>query len=88
VVEHVGADAADPGANASGGAADPSARPASLAYKALVVLDKMHIDLDGERLPLTAGMQASAEVLLGTRTVAEYLLSPVRKAWHEAARER
>jgi hemolysin D len=25
---------------------------------------------------------------LGRRTVAEYLLSPVRKAWHEAARER
>ena len=24
----------------------------------------------------------------GTRTVAEYLLSPVRKAWHEAGRER
>lgn len=88
VVEYVGADAADPSANASGGPADPSARPASLAYKALVVLDKMHIELEGQRLPLTAGMQASAEVLLGTRTVAEYLLSPVRKAWHEAGRER
>ena len=87
VVEHVGADAADPG-NANGGLADPSARPASLAYKALVVLDKMHIDLNGERLPLTSGMQASAEVSLGTRTVADYLLSPVRKAWHEAGRER
>jgi HlyD family secretion protein len=33
-------------------------------------------------------MQTSAEIMLGTRTVAEYLLSPVRKAWHEAGRER
>ena len=33
-------------------------------------------------------MQASAEILLGRRSVMEYLLSPVQKAWHEAARER
>lgn len=33
-------------------------------------------------------MQTSAEITLGTRTVAEYLLSPVQKAWHEAGRER
>jgi len=87
-VEYVGADAADPGASTGGGAADPAGRPASLAYKALVVLKKMHLDLDGQRFPLTAGMHASVEVLLGNRTVAEYLLSPVQKAWHEAGRER
>lgn len=39
-------------------------------------------------LPLSVGMQTNAEILLGRRTVAEYLLSPVRKAWHEAGRER
>ncbi|MBX3677260.1 MAG: hypothetical protein KF853_09590 [Rhodocyclaceae bacterium] len=33
-------------------------------------------------------MPASAEILLGTRSVLEYLLSPVQKAWHEAGRER
>ena len=33
-------------------------------------------------------MQTSAEVLLGQRTVMEYLLSRVRQAFHEAARER
>ena len=32
--------------------------------------------------------QASAEILLGRRTVMEYLLSPVQQAWHEAGRER
>jgi HlyD family secretion protein len=33
-------------------------------------------------------MQTDAEILLGTRTVMEFLLSPVRKAWHESGRER
>jgi len=33
-------------------------------------------------------MQVSAEIHLGTRSVLEYLLSPVQKVAHEAARER
>jgi membrane fusion protein, hemolysin D len=33
-------------------------------------------------------MQVSAEIHLGTRTMLEYLLSPVQKVSHEAARER
>jgi len=37
---------------------------------------------------LTPGMRTNAEILLGARTVVEYLLSPVQKAWHEAGRER
>ena len=48
----------------------------------------MRIGEGNDRLPLAAGMQASAEILLGTRSVLEYLLSPVQKAWHEAGRER
>ncbi len=42
----------------------------------------------GVHYPFTVGMQATAEILLGNRTVAEYLLSPVQKAWHESGRER
>ena len=30
----------------------------------------------------------AAEIRLGERRVVEYLLSPLQKAWHEAARER
>ena len=59
-----------------------------LVYKALISLKRMHLEMDGERFTLSAGMQSNAEILLGTRTVMEYLLSPVRKAWHEAGRER
>jgi HlyD family secretion protein len=88
-VEHVSADAAD--GNTQGqqnGAAEKSARAAPLAYRALVTLKAMQIGEGSERLPLAAGMQTTAEILLGTRSVLEYLLSPVQKAWHEAGRER
>ena len=34
------------------------------------------------------GMQVNAEIHLGTRSVIEYLLSPVQKVAHEAGRER
>ena len=57
-------------------------------YKALVTLKTMQLSMHGERFALSAGMQANAEILLGTRSVMEYLLSPVQKAWHEAGRER
>jgi len=33
-------------------------------------------------------MPVNAEIHLGTRTVLEYLLSPVKKVTHEAGRER
>ena len=87
-VEHVSADATD--GNAAGGvsANDKPAKSQPLLYKTLVALKAMHLEMDGERFVLGAGMQANAEILLGTRSVFEYLLSPVRKAWHEAGRER
>jgi HlyD family secretion protein len=40
------------------------------------------------QLRLVPGMQVNAEIHLGTRTVLEYLLSPVQKVAHEAGRER
>jgi hemolysin D len=88
-VEHVSADSAD---NTSGSGNTPndkgSGKNAPLVYKALVTLNAMHLEMHGQRFALNAGMQTHAEILLGTRTVMEYLLSPVRKAWHEAGRER
>ena len=42
----------------------------------------------GKRYPLSPGMQATAEINLGTRTVLEYILSPVQRTLHEAGRER
>lgn len=84
-VEHLSADAAD---GNSAGQSGPNKKTQPLLYKALVRLKDMVLSLDGQRFALSAGMQTNAEIWLGDRTVMEYLLSPVRKAWHEAARER
>lgn len=88
VVEHVSADAADGATNNAAPTTDKTGRVMPMGYKALVTLKSMSLEMNGERFKLAAGMQTNAEILLGTRSVAEYLLSPVRKAWHEAARER
>ncbi|MBK8892721.1 MAG: HlyD family type I secretion periplasmic adaptor subunit [Propionivibrio sp.] len=88
-VEYVSADSAD---NTTGNGNAPNdkapARNQALLYKALVTLEAMHLSMDEQRFALSAGMQTNAEILLGTRSVMEYLLSPVRRAWHEAGRER
>ena len=90
-VEHVSADASD--GNTQGqqsGNGEKNTKAAPLTYRALVALKAMQLgaENESERLALTAGMQATAEILLGRRSVLEYLLSPVQKAWHEAGRER
>ena len=59
-----------------------------LSFRALVDLASQQLNADGERYALQPGMQVAGEIHLGTRTVMEYLLSPVQKAFHEAARER
>lgn len=91
VVQQVGADASDGGANKNAnnnGAAPNAQEPQDLKYKALVALKRQYLTLDGERHTLAPGMRASAEINLGTRSIMEYLLSPVQKAYHEAGRER
>jgi len=85
-VTRVSADATD---RSTGQATGRSERPlAAAAYKTLVDLGTQHLDADGRRYELAPGMQVTAEIKLGERTVLEYLLSPVQKAFHEAGRER
>jgi hemolysin D len=86
-VEQVSADAADSGAMGSSTTpAERQGRP--LVYRALVALKSLHLEMNGKKFQLAAGMQTNAEIRLGDRTVLEYLLSPVKKAWHESGRER
>jgi HlyD family secretion protein len=62
---------------------------AGSGYRTLVTIDTPYLQsADGRRHTLQPGMQITAEIHLGTRTVLEYLLSPVQRAVHEAARER
>lgn len=89
-VRHVSADASSAQEKNKGGeqAQDDSLPAAGLNYLALVELNSPVLEAQGARLRLTPGMQVSAEILLGTRTVLEYLLSPIQKTIYEAARER
>jgi HlyD family secretion protein len=58
------------------------------SYKAMVRLGTQQLSANGEVLKLAPGMVVQAEIKQGTRTVLEYLLSPVQKVATEAARER
>jgi len=85
VVEHVAADSLDSSAN---GSAKEGADTSTLMYRTLIGLRQQQLNVDGVSYDLVPGMQVVAEVKLGDRTVLEYLLSPVRKAFHDAGRER
>ncbi|PKO49173.1 MAG: hypothetical protein CVU31_01470 [Betaproteobacteria bacterium HGW-Betaproteobacteria-4] len=87
-VEHVTADAADNNTGNGNTQTDPAKKNQPLVYKAQIALNRMSLAMDEKRFMLSAGMQTNAEIKLGDRTVMKYLLSLVRKAWHEAGRER
>jgi hemolysin D len=90
VVRHVTHDASERGPDASAGErrGAETAPPPGLAYRALIALKAGAVESQGQRLKLTPGMQVAAEIHLGRRSVLEYLLSPIQKVAHEAARER
>lgn len=90
VVRQVSADATEaPSANTRSDTLGGRDRPMGpLAYRALVDLKRQALETEGAKYALSPGMQVSGEISLGTRTILEYLLSPVQKAWHEAGRER
>jgi HlyD family secretion protein len=95
-VVHVSADAtesarpgATSGAAGNNGMADGTSTTGIATYKARVQLDAQVLkEPQGTSHPLVPGMQVMVEINQGKRTVLEYLLSPVRKAVSEAARER
>jgi HlyD family secretion protein len=89
-VERVSADATEsPSPNTRSDALFGRDRPTGpLAFRTLVELATAELVTPERRHPLAPGMQVSAEIHLGTRTILEYLLSPLQKAFHEARRER
>jgi hemolysin D len=89
-VLHLNADATEaPSPNTRSDALTGRDRPMGpLAFRALVELASQELLADGRRYALQPGMQVVGEIHLGTRSILEYLLSPVQKAFHEAGRER
>jgi HlyD family secretion protein len=89
-VTHVNADATEaPSPNTRSDALTGRDRPMGpLAFRTLVELSSQKLSADGRDYPLQSGMQVAAEIHLGTRTLLEYVLSPVQQAFHDAGRER
>ncbi len=79
-VVHVAADAIEPTTDRAASA--PS------GYRARIALASQALRTEESSMALASGMLVVAEIRLGERRVVEYLLSPLQKAWHEAARER
>lgn len=86
-VLHVGPDTAD-GSSAPPSPGEEEKPLPGLRYKAIVQVDTQYLETDDQKMRLTPGMEAMVEIHQGRRTVMEYLLSPVQKAWQEAGRER
>lgn len=88
VVEQVGADASDGNESSTAPDGTRGNGGSRLFYKTLVSLDAQRLVADGTAYDLSPGMQVAAEIKLGTRSVLEYLFSPVTRAFHESGRER
>jgi hemolysin D len=84
VVRQISADAQERSDLVNGGA--KSFRDA--AYRTLIGLDGDYPFIGQQQLRIVPGMLVNAEIHLGTRSVLEYLLSPVQKVAGEAGRER
>jgi len=84
VVHHIGADAT--GRNDMIDPVKQSGGP--LFYRVLVALSASELDGLGGRYRLLPGMQVTAEIHVGERSVLNYLLSPIQKVISEAGRER
>jgi hemolysin D len=84
-VRTISADASSRDENAAASEAERAREP---AFRALIELDQQVLAVSGQPLSLSAGMQVSAEIVQGQRTVLEYLLSPVQRVMSEAAMER
>lgn len=57
-------------------------------YKAIISFNSQVLEAHGKNLKLMPGMQVVAEINQGSRSVMQYLLSPVRKTLDESGHER
>jgi HlyD family secretion protein len=86
-VIHISPDSTEPAGQGENKPPSLTAEQKQVGYRTLVALKTPYLEADGKRYHLSPGMQVTAEIHLGTRTVLGYLLSPVRKVVFEAGRE-
>lgn len=87
-VIQVSADATEKDNRASQSTEATSSAGIQSTFRTWVHLEQQYLEMEGDRLRLSPGMLVSAEVKLTEQTVMQYLLSPVRRAFHDAGRER
>lgn len=87
-VTHISPDASEADRGELDAGLEGQEKASALRYRALVSLSAPYLERAGTRHAVTPGMQVVSEIHLGTRTVLEYLLSPVQKTLSEAGRER
>jgi len=68
----------------SGGAT----RTQNLVFPVTLSLDQTAINVDGAKIPLSAGMAVTVEIRTGSRRILEYVFSPLVQMGSEALRER
>lgn len=57
-------------------------------YPAVLTLSQKDMLIDGKQIPISPGMNVTAEIKTGKRRIIEFLLSPVQKMGSESLRER
>ena len=90
-VLNVGADASEDQqqeSSSQGSNKDKEKQTSPTIYKALVSLGAQQLNVDGDVFKLVPGMQVTAEINQGKRSVLEYILSPLKKTVQESGHER
>ena len=83
-VDYVSADASSTG---NSNAADDNLS-ANASYKTIISLHQQYLKRDDKKFLLRPGMQVTAEIKLGTRSVLDYILSPIQTTITESGMER
>jgi hemolysin D len=79
---------ADPSPTAGATGPDAAPKAASPTYVARIALGATSMMIDGVRRPLQPGMDVTAEIRTGERSIADYLLSPIARKSQESLHER
>lgn len=87
-ISRIDADSNDQSQSSQGQSRDNKQQAQPSLYKAIIVLKKQTLVAEGKQFKLAPGMQVVAEIDQGSRTVMQYLLSPVTKTLTESGHER
>ncbi|MCW5624484.1 MAG: HlyD family type I secretion periplasmic adaptor subunit [Burkholderiales bacterium] len=82
-VKYMSPDASEPASSTDDGHAGRRAG----GFRALIAIEGEGRTHDGVAIPMTSGMQVTAEIHIGQRRIIDYVLSPIRRVVHEAGRE-